>query len=83
MKNNYILCNPSFILFPINPAYSPALRILFDGLISQRSQYLDAIECWQQTCDDSSFMKLLTDSVKENLELYQVLYTMSAQSSNF
>lgn len=52
-------------LILIHYGYPPAII-----KVSQRSQYLDAIECWQQTCDDRPFMQLLTDSIKENLELY-------------
>ena len=52
-------------LILIHYGYPPAII-----KVSQRNRYLDAIECWQQTRDDSFFMQLLTDSVKENLELY-------------
>ena len=52
-------------LILIHYGYPPAII-----KVSQRNRYLDAIECWQQARDDSFFMQLLTDSVKENLELY-------------
>ena len=35
---NYTLCNHSFIFFPLNPVFSPALGILFDGFNSNMMQ---------------------------------------------
>ena len=38
--------------------------------VSNRSQYLDAIESWQQSNNDIPFKKLLITSVRESLEIY-------------
>lgn len=52
-------------LILIHYGYPPAII-----KASQRSQYLDAIERWQQKNDDVPFKELLIDSVRESLEIY-------------
>ncbi|HCM24939.1 MAG: hypothetical protein A2Z99_11500 [Treponema sp. GWB1_62_6] len=49
----------------IHYGYPPAII-----KVSHRSQYLDAIERWQQNDDDLPFKGLLIDSVRESLDVY-------------
>jgi len=52
-------------LILIHYGYPPAII-----KVSHRSQYLDAIESWQQNSNDIPFKRLLIDSVRESLEIY-------------
>jgi Fic family protein len=52
-------------LLLLNSGYPPAII-----KVSQRKEYLDSIECWQQSNNDIPFKKLLLESVLQSLEIY-------------
>jgi Fic family protein len=52
-------------LILISNGYPPAII-----KVSQRSEYLDSIECWQQNNNDIPFKKLIVESVQESLDVY-------------